>query len=497
MFFLLPVTLVLYHGVAGLMRAGGCTGAATARTLNALVLAASVVFYAWGEPMLVFVMLGSTVANYLFGRAMAAVPPGPDGVVRRSGTRRVLVTLAVIFNVVLLAVFKYYHFGLDSVNAVLGGMGFEPLQSPWTIALPLGISFYTFQLMSYAIDVYRGDAPPCRDFISFAAYITMFPQLVAGPIIRYADIQPRLFERSLELDDFAKGVRRFVLGLGKKLLVANVVSVPVDAIYALGPDQVSAPLAWLAALGYYVQLYYDFSGYSDMAIGMGWMLGFHFMENFNYPYLSKSFSEFWRRWHISLSTWIRDYLFIPLGGSRRGRGRVLFNLFLVYLFCGLWHGASWTYVVWGLINGAFMMAEREGWEAFCERRFPRVVRIAAMQLVFILTLVLFRSESFALTGRFLRLMFGFFPAGTAAPRLDCFLTRDVMLAMAAGLVLSYPVVPFLGAKLRSALERIPDGARRLRPALYALDYAGLALILLACSMQLAAGTHNPFLYFRF
>ena len=259
-FFLLPVTLVLYHGVAGLLRIGGCSSTAVARTLNTLILAASVVFYAWGEPVLVFVMLGSTAVNYLFGLGMAAIPPGPDGAARRAGFRKVLVTLAVVFNVCLLVVFKYFHFGLDSVNAMLGWLGAAPLHSPWTILMPLGISFYTFQLMSYAIDVYRGDAPPCRDFISFAAYITMVPQLVAGPIIRYADVQPRLFERSLELDDFAKGVRRFVLGLGKKLLIANVVSIPVDAIYALGPDQISAPLAWLAAVGYYVQLYYDFSG---------------------------------------------------------------------------------------------------------------------------------------------------------------------------------------------------------------------------------------------
>lgn len=482
--------------LAGLLRIGGMSPPHVLRALNTLILAASLVFYAWGEPVLVLVMVGSTLANYLFGLGLAE-PEGAAASASRAGRRKALVTAAVVFNLCLLGVFKYFHFGLDSVNAVLGWLGAGPLRSPWTIALPLGISFYTFQLMSYVIDVYRKDAPPCRDFVAFAAYITMFPQLVAGPIIRYADVRPYLFERTVGLETFSEGVRRFVWGLGKKVLIANVVAVPTDAIFALPADQVSTGLAWLGGLGYYVQLYYDFSGYSDMAIGMGLMMGFKFMENFNYPYLANSMRDFWRRWHISLSTWLRDYLFIPLGGSRKGPNRVLVNLLIVYALCGLWHGAEWTFVVFGFLHGGMMMLEKAGWEKAAERWFPPVARIAGTQLYFALTLVLFRSVSFSRTVDFIRSMFGVGSAAVAPPPVALYLTRDVVLALGVGLILAFPVRAFLARKGSDLKARSPFRSVRFGSALGALETAALTLVLLAVSMELAAGTHNPFIYFRF
>ncbi len=494
-FCFLPVVLVLYHALAWSLKAVGAPAAAVMRVLNTLILLASVVFYAWGEPLLVLVMLGSMLANYLFGLALA--PAAGETAPARSGKRRALVSAAVGLNIALLGVFKYFHFGLDSVNAVLAWLGAGPLPFPWTIALPLGISFYTFQLMSYVIDVYRGDAPPCRDLIAFAAYITMFSQLVAGPIIRYADVRPYLFARPVGLDRFASGVRRFVWGLGKKMLIANVVAVPVDAIHALPVEQITAPVAWLAGLGFYLQLYFDFSGYSDMAIGIGRMLGFEFMENFNFPYLAVSVRDFWRRWHISLSTWLRDYLYIPLGGNRVGPARVQINLFIVFVLCGLWHGAEWTFVVFGILNGGMMILERAGWEDFAARRFPAVVRIAGAQLYVLLTMMVFRSDSFAWTGAVLKTMFGLGGPAVFPPPLELYLTRDVMLALAAGVLFGFPVLPALRRKLAAWKARSPFQVLRLGPALEALEIGALGLVLLACALELAAGTHNPFIYFRF
>ncbi|MFH0880919.1 MAG: MBOAT family O-acyltransferase [Lentisphaerota bacterium] len=495
-FFFLPLVLLAYGSLAVLLRIGRFPSDLSFRILNGLLLIASLVFYAWGEPILVLVMIGATWVNYILGRFLGSVQDGAGNPADRK-RRKWILGLAVGLNLLLLGIFKYFNFGVDNLNALLEILGLEALKVPWAITLPLGISFYTFQLMSYVIDVYRGDAPPCRSFVSFASYITMFPQLVAGPIVRYADIVPYLFKRSVSLDGFAYGVRRFVYGLGKKLLIANVVAVPADSIFGLSPEQLTAPLAWLGAFLYYLQIYFDFSGYSDMAIGMGHMFGFKFMENFNYPFRAWSLREFWRRWHISLSTWIRDYLYIPLGGNRVSPVRQLFNLFIVFVLCGLWHGPSWSYVTWGLLHGGLMVAEKMGWERFTERWVHPAIRILSTQLYVCICFLLFRTESFLQTRDMVMAMFGNGASVDISVPVSFFLTRDVLAAMTFGLLLGFPILPFIWKKVAELWRGHP----LLSSVLVTWGYWGevlcLSAVFLACSLQMASGTHNPFIYFRF
>ena len=309
---------------------------------NLFLLIVSLVFYAWGEPKYVFLMIFSILVNYIFGRLM-------DKNRGRQKRMKLLLVLSVVIDLGLLSVFKYTDFIITNVNAIFGS-SFDLLN----IALPIGISFYTFQAMSYTIDVYRNDVRVQKNLIDFGMYITMFPQLIAGPIVRYADVQDQLAERSVTTADFSEGVMRFVVGLGKKVLLANQMGAVWSEIYALGGD-VSALMAWTGAIAYTFQIYFDFSGYSDMAIGLGRMFGFKFPENFRYPYQSVSITDFWRRWHISLSSWFRDYLYIPLGGSRCSKWRTRMNLMITFVVSGLWHGANWTFVIWGGLNGLFQV----------------------------------------------------------------------------------------------------------------------------------------------
>lgn len=302
---------------------------------NLFLLIASLVFYAWGEPKYVFLMIFSIIANYVFGLLMEKY--------RQSSRRlKLMLVLSVVIDVGLLCVFKYTDFIISNINAAFGA-NFDLLK----LALPIGISFYTFQAMSYTIDVYRGDVKVQRNIIDFGMYITMFPQLIAGPIVRYADVEEQLHERRVTAQDFSEGAMRFVVGLGKKVLLANQIGALWSEIYALGGSS-SALMAWLGAIAFTFQIYFDFSGYSDMAIGLGRMFGFKFPENFRYPYQSVSITDFWRRWHITLSTWFREYLYIPLGGNRRGFARQALNLLIVWTLTGFWHGAGWNFVLWGL-----------------------------------------------------------------------------------------------------------------------------------------------------
>src|SRR5215471_8104535 len=336
LFLFLPITLAVYFVLPK-------------RARNTWLFAASLVFYGWGEPKFLAVMLASIICNFLLAQWIEK-----QG--NRDRARRVL-TLAVAINIGLLAFFKYTDFVVENLNTGLVDLGVRPLTVP-SIALPIGISFFTFHALSYVIDVYRGDARALRNPIDMGLYISLFSQLIAGPIIRYHDIAAQLRERWVTRSMFARGVSRFITGLGKKVLIANTLAVPVDLIFTIPSDQLTGGLAWLGVICYALQIYFDFSGYSDMAIGLGLMFGFRFLEKFNYPYISQSITEFWRRWHISLSNWFRDYLYIPLGGNRRGRLRGYFNLVIVFLLCGLWHGASWPFVLWGTWHGLFLVAER-------------------------------------------------------------------------------------------------------------------------------------------
>ena len=360
----LPVVLVLYRFLPG-------------RGKNALLLAASLFFYAWGEPVYILLMLGSITLNYLGGLALAPL----------SGRRRALVLAAVVAaNLLLLGYYKYYGFAADTL-AGLFGRQVLPMRD---IALPLGISFYTFQAMSYVIDLYRRRIEPQKSWFLLALYISFFPQLVAGPIVRYTDVEAQLRRRTVTTEGFAFGVKRFLYGLSKKVILANCFAAKADEVFALAPDQVGTALAWLGALYYGLQIYYDFSGYSDMAIGLGAMFGFTFPENFDYPYLSSSIGEFWRRWHMTLSSWFKEYLYIPLGGNRKGQLRTLFNVCVVFLATGLWHGANWQFVAWGAWYALLQVLERTVLKKPLEKA-PRPLARAYTLLCVLFGWVIFRA----------------------------------------------------------------------------------------------------------
>ena len=306
---------------------------------NPILLMASILFYAWGEPKFLAIMLLTILLNYL-----GAI------YVEKSVNKKLPLIITIIANLGFLVYFKYFNFILDNINALCHS-NIEPLN----IIMPIGISFYTFQAVSYVIDVYRGECKAQKDIYKLALYICLFPQLIAGPIVKYHDIENQIDDREVNFDKVTLGVKRFIIGLAKKMLIANTMGAVADKIFMQPADTFSPLTAWVGALSYTMQLYYDFSGYSDMAIGLGLIFGFTFMENFNYPYISKSITEFWRRWHISLSTWFKQYLYIPLGGNRKGKNRTYLNLFIVFLLTGIWHGASWNFVIWGVWNGVFII----------------------------------------------------------------------------------------------------------------------------------------------
>ena len=329
------------------------------RWSNALLLVASLLFYAWGEPVYVLLMIFTTLVNYAAARFMERFP----------AQRRFWCGAAVVWSLGTLVFFKYTDFLIESINGALG------LSLPLPgIALPIGISFFTFQAMSYVLDVYRGDAQLSKNYFDVLLYISLFPQLIAGPIVKYHDVDQQLHARTITIEKTAAGFRRFCFGLAKKVLIANTLAMTADAVYALPMGSVTAPTAWLGAVAYLFQIYFDFSGYSDMAIGLGQAFGFTFKENFNYPYIAQTMQEFWRRWHISLSTWFREYVYIPLGGNRKGRLRTGLNKLTVFLLTGLWHGASWNFAVWGLYHGSFLMLESYG--ALKPAKWPRALRHA-------------------------------------------------------------------------------------------------------------------------
>lgn len=492
----LPVVLGIYHLLflpVTLDRAPTFWRGAS----NLFLLAASLLFYFWGEQWLVWIVVASTTIDYLCGLALS------DGWRRegprlleeggtRTGLQKGALAFSILSNLAFLGFFKYFNFGVGNYNELVGGMGLWGLQwrDALQVTLPLGISFYTFQSMSYTIDVYRGHVKATRSFVDFAAFVTLFPQLVAGPIVRYRQVADQLVSRRVDLETFASGVSRFVLGLAKKVLVANTVARAADGIFALDTGELTAGLAWLGILAYTIQIYFDFSGYSDMAIGLGRMLGFRFPENFRYPYTAVSMRDFWRRWHISLSTWFRDYLYIPLGGNRRSTARVFTNLLTVFFLCGLWHGAHWTMVGWGLFHGFFLGLERTG--------FGRVLaRHRAIGHVFTLAVVtvgwvLFRSETFGQALAFLGAMVGLGEGGGVYPGPGLFLSPDVIGALCMGVVFSMPVIPALGRWVKETLQ-----GRSLAAPVQGLRVAILVGLLLLSLTFLAPGTYNPFLYFRF
>ena len=451
---------------------------------NLWLLLASLFFYAWGEQERVALMLVSIAGNYCFGLWAHAR--------RETGATRVVVAVALVFNLGLLGWFKYANFFVANVESLTGS------ELAWTqVVLPIGISFFTFQALSYVFDVARGQAPVQRNPLHFATYVALFPQLVAGPIVRYKDVAAQLVERRIDVALFTSGARRFAIGLAKKVLIANSVAGFADLAFATVPGAELTPaMAWAGALAYTIQIYFDFSGYSDMAIGLGRMFGFRFLENFRWPYAATSVTEFWRRWHISLSSWFRDYLYIPLGGNRHGAARTGVHLVTVFFLCGLWLGASWSFVVWGLFHGAFLVIERVGLGAWLGRR-PWALRHAYTMLVAIVGWVFFRAESLPRALEHLGAMFFLSEGVPALWPLALYLERPIALALLLGSVGSLPWAPALGRRL-AALGRSEQVGPRVAQATLELG-AGLLIVLalLASAARLAADTYNPFIYFRF
>ena len=462
LFAFLPVFLAVYFL---LPRAGR----------NAWLLVASLFFYAWGEPVYIVLMACSILANYVFGLLIARARG-------RASVRNARLSLvgALVVNLALLGVFKYTDFAIGTFNALFGTS-----QELLGIALPIGISFYTFQAMSYVIDVYRGDADVNRNIVSFGAYITMFPQLIAGPIVRYKTVADELKNRRENLDDFTGGVERFTIGLGKKVLIADVAGATWDTIAALQPAELTTAVAWLGIVLFTIQIYFDFSGYSDMAIGLGRMLGFHFQENFDYPYASRSITEFWRRWHISLGTWFRQYVYIPLGGNRKGLPRQIVNIAIVWLLTGLWHGASWNFVLWGAYYAVILFAEK----IFLLKALQRAPR--ALAHAYTLLLVVISGGIFCV------------------PDISCkraFLAA-ILFHGQAGLVDGQAVYPLLNSLVIIVVGAI--GSTRAPKLLANRLLAGrpllrqvLMVVLVVFTVVLATAflvsdTYNAFLYFRF
>ena len=453
----LPLTLLCYYAVRGM------------KARNLVLCLFSLVFYAWGEPVYVLLMLASILLNYLFGLAL--------GRLEGSGSRRAVMILALVFNLGAIGLFKYGNFVLKNLGLLLG----SPMPS-LSFSLPLGISFYTFQILSYVLDVYRRKTPVQKSLLNLATYIVLFPQLVAGPIVRYDQVQAELHERHETLKDFADGAQRFAIGLGKKVILANAMASIADPIF--DSAVLPAGTAWLAAVAYTLQIYFDFSGYSDMAIGMGRFFGFHFSENFNYPYVADTVTEFWRRWHISLSTWFRDYVYFPLGGSRCSTGRNILNLTVVWMLTGLWHGASWNFVFWGLYYGILLILEKYVLSRALAR-LPRILRHVLTLLIVILGWVIFRLESMDAILNCFRAMFtapfgglgSYLASGTGV------LENTFWLIPAA--LGSLPLAKWIGSRAR--------GQRW-----YPWACAVFALAVYAASLALLMGsTYNPFIYFRF
>ncbi len=454
---------------------------------NALLLLASILFYFWGARRHVFLLLASIAMNYVFGLWLDRV--------QEPRRRRWVLCLAIVVNLGLLGTYKYATFLIHNVNALLALGGLPAVTVP-IVPLPLGISFFTFHALSYVMDVYRRQVRALRSVVDFALYIAFFPQSIAGPIVRYHDVAEQLQGRVHSEEGFAHGARQFILGLAKKMLLANTLAVPADAIFGLPSSALTCGLAWLGAACYTLQIYFDFSGYSDMAIGLARLFGFAFRPNFHYPYIASSITEFWRRWHISLSSWFRDYLYIPLGGNRGGRARTYANLVTVFLLCGLWHGASWTFIAWGLYHGTFLVLERLGLQRRLER-LPALLQHAYTLGVVVIGWVLFRAKSFAAAAGMLGAMVGLADGSAVEYLPAAFLRGDVMVALLAGALLCLPILPAL-AQLQASLRRAcPRQASTVDAIASAWTVAGLAVLALGCAMLLAGGTHNPFIYFNF
>lgn len=485
LFLFLPLTLLAYFVVRN-----------QPRLRNALLLVVSLAFYFWGEGAYTLVMLLYIVCNYYFAHLIEFFLKRNPAEVGRQHARRVLIG-SLFFNLGFLTFYKYANFIASNIDYGLEFFGYSFKLDP--IHLPIGISFFTFQAISYVVDVYRGDIKASRSLLNFAMYKAFFPQLIAGPIVRYKDVAKQIVSRHTTFKQFKYGVERFIIGLGKKVLIANTAAAVADQIFKIPAAELTPAASWLGIICYSLQIYFDFSGYSDMAIGMGHMFGFRFLENFNYPYIARSIKDFWRRWHISLSSWFRDYLYIPLGGNRAQGWRVYFNLVLVFFLCGLWHGASWSFVVWGLWHGLFLVLERTSFGAKLEKLAPPFQYAYTLLVVFV-GWVFFRSDTLSGALAYLKAMFALGTWSSTAYPCSAYLSLDLMLVMVLGVLFSAPVVGLARRFRYSLLLWLRNKARSAYFWLCGVETvkSGCYLLVLSlCLVSLASGTHNPFIYFRF
>ena len=433
---------------------------------NAVLLLFSLGFYAWGEPKYVFLMLATIGAFYLCGLGIHGA--------KTQTLKKLWLTVSIVIGIGLLAIFKYADFFIENFS-VATGLSVPLLR----LALPVGISFYTFQSLSYTIDLYRGVVPVQKNPISFGAYVTLFPQLIAGPIVRYSDVARELDHRAHSWEDAMAGIRRFLIGLGKKVILADNFALLISLFRASGEKSVL--FYWMYAVAFTLNIYFDFSGYSDMAIGLGRIFGFHFVENFHYPYLSKSVTEFWRRWHMSLGSWFRDYVYIPMGGNRVSKARWVFNIFTVWMLTGFWHGAAWNFILWGLLFAVLLLAEKM---IPAIGKLPNILKHVYVLLVIVLSFVLFNGESLSQVGSDLAALFGFAGLPAVSAQTLYYLCSYGWLFV-AGIVGTTPVVKNVALRV---------GSTRIGAVLEVLLLAG---ILLVCTAYLVDGSFSPFLYFRF
>ncbi len=463
LFFFLPASLILYY-------------AAPFKLKNHILLAFSLVFYAWGEPVYIILMLFASAVDYTNGRFMDKF--GADD--RR---RRIFLCISVMINLSMLGFFKYADFLVEIVNGLFGS-SIKPLG----LGLPVGISFFTFQTMSYSIDLYRREVKVEKNYLTYLTYVSMFPQLIAGPIVRFSTVNEELHERTIDWDGFVYGTLRFMQGLFKKVLLANNTGAVWEAIKGMETGSASAATAWLGAVCFTLQLYFDFSAYSDMAIGMGRMLGFHYMENFRYPLSAVSVTDFWRRWHISLSTWFRDYVYIPLGGNRKGAAKQLRNMFIVWFLTGLWHGAAWNFIIWGLYYGVLLALEKFVWGEKLSR-LPSFLRHLYAVVIVVFGFVIFVFDDMGQLGAYISSMFGMAGNGLFGEEFLWYAANNGLL-LAVAIALAFPFYPFVKEKLKKVGKR---GQNLLAMG----SMAGYVGLLLLTTAYLVNDTYNPFLYFRF
>jgi len=495
LFFFLPVALTVYLLPWNRWR-------------NATLLPLSLTFYAWGGPESVGILVISILVNYLFGmgfsvtkglssgadRSLSPVSVGgPD--LHASRAQKLLLATGIIFNVGFLFYYKYVNFLVENINILTRWLGAQPIALGKLYA-PAGISFFTFHALSYLIDLYHGHAEPIKNPLYLANYISFFPKLLAGPIIQYHDARKDLVTRSVTIDSFLSGIERFILGLGKKVLLANPLATVADRIFLIPADELAFNVAWLGVIVYSLQIFFDFAGYSDMAIGLARMLGFELPENFNYPYIAQSVRDFWRRWHISLSRWLRDYLYIPFGGNRCSMPRQYFNLITVFLVCGLWHGASWNFIVWGLWYGVFLVLERAGFAARLSSA-ARPLRHMYTLLVVVVGWVFFRSDTLAHALSYLKSMAGGGAGAGGRYGLGMFLNNEVVLCLLVGLLCSLPSQTWKEAATRLIPSLGVRGPGEQLLSLSSIYVAFLASLFLLSCMSLAGGTHKAFIYFKF